>query len=255
MNWFALFVMTGREEEACTAINAVLRGTRYSGDYELLIPKRRLIEPHHGQKIEVLKRMFPGYVLVRSDDMWSMFEMFSRIRYLEKVLTVLKTPGVLSTVRLDEISNIIYMADDDGIIGVSDIYIEGDIVKVVSGPLAKYFGFVKKVDRHKGRIKVAFRLGGIEHFIDLGARFVEKPSDEDVLNAFGMYIGQQMVESLHTAHNFNAGGKVIVIDGALSGYECLVKEVLPHRHQAKIEFDILGRLKEMKVDLKDLRKL
>ncbi|MDR2043351.1 MAG: hypothetical protein LBQ15_03110 [Clostridium sp.] len=57
MDWFALFVMTGREDEVCGTIRSFLRAIEYSGDYELLVPKRRLMEPHHGQKVEVLKKM------------------------------------------------------------------------------------------------------------------------------------------------------------------------------------------------------
>jgi transcriptional antiterminator NusG len=244
--------MTGREEEACNTIRHRLRGTEYAGDYELLVPKRRLIEPHKGQKVEVVKPMFPGYVLARSENMLSMF---NRIRYLEKVLTILKTPGALSLIRLEEISNIVYMADGDGIIGVSEVYIAGDVIKVVSGPLASYVGFVKKVDRHKRRIKVAFRFDGMERFIDLSVNFVERPSDEDVLNEFGLQTGQRMLEQIHAVQDLNAGDKVVVVDGALSGHECVIKELLPHRGQANVEFDILGGARQIRVDLKSLRKV
>lgn len=73
-----------------------------------------------------------------------------------------------------EIANIVYMADDEGVIGISDIYVEEDRIVVTKGPLMNYDGCVKKVDRRNHRVKVLFMFNGESHYIDISVNLIEK---------------------------------------------------------------------------------
>jgi len=65
-----------------------------------------------------------------------------------------------------------FAKDDDW--GMSDLVMEGDNIKVVSGPLEGYEGQIVKVNKRNLRARVKFTLMGQEKFIDLGINVVEK---------------------------------------------------------------------------------
>ena len=83
-------------------------------------------------------------------------------------------PKISSKIRLEEIANIVYMLDEEGVIGISDIYVENDRIIVTKGPLMNYDGLVKKVDRRNHRVKVLFMFNGESHFIDISVNLIEK---------------------------------------------------------------------------------
>jgi len=58
-----------------------------------------------------------------------------------------------------------WLMQHNGIVGVSSAILEGDHVKVVSGPLKDLEGMIVKVDKRKQIAKVAFTTcGSIKHF-------------------------------------------------------------------------------------------
>lgn len=173
MGWYTLFVETGKEEQVKNYINNTM-GSSIS--YELLIVKRKIREKKDGIVRTVEKRMFPGYILLETERILEFYSSLKTIR-CEHYFGVLRNGGNFNEVRLEEISNIIYMSDSDGVIGSSDIFVEKDRVIVTKGPLKNYDGFIQKIDRRKQRIKVLFLFNGEKHFIDLSANFIEKYSN------------------------------------------------------------------------------
>ncbi len=51
-------------------------------DYELLVPKRKLKEKRKGVFVEVIKTMFPGYVLIKTNNVW---DIFNKTRHLNSI--------------------------------------------------------------------------------------------------------------------------------------------------------------------------
>lgn len=173
MGWHAIFVETGKEDIVHTQISKLLEHLGYT-DYELLIPKRRLKEKHQGKFIEIVKKMFPGYILIRADDPWNVFHKTRRFEHLYRFLN---HDQQMLEIRLEEIANIIYMVDEEGVIGISDIYVKDDRIVVTKGPLMHYDGLVKKVDRRNHRVKVLFMFNGERHYIDISVNLIEKYRD------------------------------------------------------------------------------
>ena len=164
MAWHAIHVKTGREDAACEEIRKQAALLGYSAEHELLVPKRKLQERHQGEFVEVIRTMFPGYVLARSEDI----EEFAEVAIRSKnVIRLLQAEGEFQEVRLEEISAIVYMTDEAGVIGRSEVLLEGDLITVVSGPLKGHEGLIKKIDKHHHRAKVEFWLDGGRHLIDL----------------------------------------------------------------------------------------
>jgi len=164
MAWYAIHVRTGREDAVCGEIRKQAALVGYDADFELLVPKRKLHERHQGMFVEVIRTMFPGYVLVQSGDIHKLVEAVVRSK---GIIRFLQSEGEFQEARLEEIAAIVYMTDKAGVIGLSEVLLEGDPITVVSGPLKGYEGSIKKIDKHHHRAKVEFWLGCRRHLIDL----------------------------------------------------------------------------------------
>lgn len=179
MSWYAIFVETGKEDEVCKRIRKELSQTDLDGRFELLVPRKRIVERRNGVFGEVERKIFPGYVLIHTE---CINEVYYKTFKLEHLYRYLRRNGLFEEIRLEEIANIVYMANAEGVIGVSDIFIESDAVKVMNGPLCNYRGWVVKIDKHKRRARVLFRFSGQDHLIDLSVNILEKVNDQEIKN-------------------------------------------------------------------------
>jgi len=164
MAWYAIHVRTGREDAVCEEIRKQVALLGYNAEYELLVPKRKLQERRQGEFVEVIRTMFPGYVLAQSEDIREFANVVTRGK---GIFRFLQNEGEFQEIRLEEISAIVYMTDEAGVIGPSEALLEGDLITVVSGPLKGCEGLIKKIDKHHRRAKVEFWLDGRRHQIDL----------------------------------------------------------------------------------------
>jgi len=174
IKWYAIFVQTGKEDDVYLRIKRTLEQKKYSNEYKMLIPKRLILERHKGEFVEVETTMFPGYILVNSNDIVKLYQLTKQCKGLYRFL---RLESEFQEISQNEISNIINMMDDQGIIGCSDIFVEDDKVKVIAGPLCNYIGKVKKIDKHKRRAKIVFNFQGKEYYIDLSINVICKTTD------------------------------------------------------------------------------
>jgi len=170
MAWHAIHVRTGNEDKVCEEIRKQLTRVGYAEEYQLLVPKRTLQEKRQGEWSEVVRIMFPGYVLVETDEIRKLAQ---ETRRCEGVYRYLENEGEFQKVKLEEIAQIVYMTGDDGMIGTSEIaFEEKGSFEVIRGPLKGYEGCIKKLDRHKLRATVEFDFGDRVHEVGLGISVV-----------------------------------------------------------------------------------
>jgi transcriptional antiterminator NusG len=167
MKWYALFVETGQEERLKQLINTVYPDE----DIKILIPKRKLKERRQGKTHEVVKKLFPGYVLIKTV---MAINMYYRLSKLPMVYSILKDECEPVPIRDEEMAVILALTSEGDTIGFSEVYREGDRITVVSGPLKGLEGIIEKFDARKKRIKVRIQFMGKERRIDLGAHLVNK---------------------------------------------------------------------------------
>ncbi len=171
MNWYVIFVETGFEEEVCLFINK-LKIQHYNNiDYNLLVPKRKIYERKQGVRKEVTKIMFPGYVLLETDNI---NEFYSRARGGPHIIKFLKNNYNFLEVSVNEIRQILNMVDHEGLINISQALIVDDRIRITEGPLLGNEGIIKKLDKRKGRAKVEFAINNITLLIDLGIDVIQK---------------------------------------------------------------------------------
>ena len=166
MCWYAMFVETGYEDDIGLFLKKSV--AKYAGfvPFRLLIPKRKLIEYSGGVRREVFRIMFPGYVLVETEQIKIIIDILKRNSHFYRLLE--NGDFLSSIIKADEMCQILYLLDDNDLIDLSNVFVEKQKIRVISGPLMNYAGTIKKIDKRRNRAKVVFLFNGMERTIDLG---------------------------------------------------------------------------------------
>lgn len=164
--WYVLHVRTGEE----TAVKDLIK--RDMPQANALAPRRIMRERKDGKWKDVVRTVFQGYVFVRCS--LEDTKMYYRLSGLPGVIKILRgASDSPAPVPEEEMKFVLRFAKDDDW-GMSDLVMEGDNIKVVSGPLEGYEGQIVKVNKRNFRARVKFTLMGQEKFIDLGINVIEK---------------------------------------------------------------------------------
>jgi len=141
--------------------------------FRVIVPEHEETEMKDGKKRTMMRKVFPGYVLVElimTDDSW---------------YVVRNTPGVTGfigssgggakpTPLLPEEADRLLQQ-----MGMTDKVVEVDItvgeaVEVLEGPFAHFQGRVEEIDTEKGKIKVSVDMFGRETIMELDFEQIQK---------------------------------------------------------------------------------
>jgi len=164
MSWYAIFVKTGKEDELCLYIKHIFEKSKVQ--FQLLVPKRELVEYYEGVKRLVKRTMFPGYILLNTDSIEQIYAFLSS-RWHSNIYAMLKSGGFFQEIPAAEIVPIINLINKDGTITSSSLFLENDKVIVKEGPLLNYTGLIRKINARKGRAKIILNFLGRECKIDI----------------------------------------------------------------------------------------
>nr|WP_154958140.1 antiterminator LoaP [Paenibacillus xylanexedens] len=177
MNWYAIHVETGKEELVKSKIQKKL-------NYECscLFPKRELMEKKNGVTKNVLKPMFPGYLLLRTD---MNFETYYQLKDLTGVLRLLNNnkarhnpihdqeSSYFQAISEDEIEVLNNLLDNNGVINFSTLIINNSEITVKSGPLKNLEDKIIKINKRKKRAKVKIQIHESVKVIEVGVLILE----------------------------------------------------------------------------------
>lgn len=202
MNWYALFVETGREE----LVQTLIRKHLDESAIRALVPKRKIRERRQGQYFDVFKILLPGYVLVQTHMDAKMYYNLKKIpisyRLLNKYLysgsrekdsnkaedkqkdsendeekKFSETTHFLE-ISEDEMALILQLVGNEEVIDYSTVYVVNTNVFVQSGPLKGMEGFIKKIDKRNNRAKVVLNFMGNEKILDVGIEILKEKKSE-----------------------------------------------------------------------------
>lgn len=165
-DWYAAFVETGKEDNVRERLEY-----RFQDRLDFYVPKRRLRERKGGIYHDVVRTLFPGYVLVNGKIGMDEYYGFKNIPGLWRLL---KDEENLLSIAPKEAEIINKLISDSVVIGPSTIYKEGSRVRVISGPLCGMEGYIIKVDSRKGRARVRLPFLGEERITDLAVNMLSK---------------------------------------------------------------------------------
>lgn len=163
--WYAVFVKTGEEDKVKERLDY-----RFGGSPAVMIPKKIIKERKNGKWYRRVRNLFPGYIFIHGALDEHDYKQLWRVPGLYKLLCTDREPVQIPKREIEVFS---HLFDDEDIIQESDIFMEGDKITIVNGPLASLQGRILKVNRRKGRARVLLDFLGEERVIDLGVNIIE----------------------------------------------------------------------------------
>ncbi|HHY83619.1 MAG TPA: antiterminator LoaP [Clostridiales bacterium] len=167
MQWYALFVKTGEEEAMRKYLEVLLPDI----DMKILIPKRKLLERRKGKAYECIRTLLPGYVLIKTEMDVSFYY---KLKTMPGLIRILRDESDPLQIPEHEISVILALTNQGDVIEFSEIYHEGDRIKVRKGPMKGLEGIIESYDHRKKRLKIRLEILGQVKKVDLGAELIVK---------------------------------------------------------------------------------
>ena len=169
--WYVLHTYSGYENKVKKTIESRIEAYDLEDRvFEIVVPTQEEIEIRNGQRHNVQKKVFPGYVLVRMDideETWYQLR---------------NTPGVTGFISInnkpvplgeEEAKGILKgMAAEAPKVAVS--FALGDTVRIIDGPFADFRGQIDDINHEKGKIKVLVSFFGRETPVELDFLQAEK---------------------------------------------------------------------------------
>jgi transcriptional antiterminator NusG len=170
--WFALHVLSGQESNVKKHMETRLK-TEEMGDYvfDIIIPTERVSEIRRNKKIEVERKLYPGYVFVNMYLLDDEKKLVDRTWYFVK-----DTPGVLGfangenpiPMRNSEVEAMLtQLKEREDKVKPKVSFTIGDRVRVGDGPFQSQEGIIEEVDHERGRVRVSVNIFGRSTPVDL----------------------------------------------------------------------------------------
>lgn len=173
-NWYVVHTYSGYENKVKTNLEKRLDSMGMQDKiFRVMVPMEEEIEHKDGKKKTVMRKVFPGYVLVEmvmTDDSW---------------YVVRNTPGVTGFVGSagagskptpllpDEVQTILAQMGVEEVRNIIDFAL-GESVKVIDGPFENFVGEIEGVDGDREKLKVLVNMFGRETPVELDFGQVEK---------------------------------------------------------------------------------
>ncbi|MFC7365938.1 MULTISPECIES: transcription termination/antitermination protein NusG [Bhargavaea] len=173
-NWYVVHTYSGYENKVKANLEKRVETMGMLDKiFRVIVPEEQETELKDGKKKTVMRKTFPGYVLVEmimTDDSW---------------YVVRNTPGVTGFIGSsgggakptplmpDEVDFILRQMGMKEAKVEMDIE-EGELVEVLEGPFANFQGTVEEVDPSKGKVKVAVEMFGRETKMELDFAQIRK---------------------------------------------------------------------------------
>jgi len=165
--WYVVHTYSGYENKVKANLEKIVEN-RGLHDYifDIVVPMEEQIEIKDGRKKATLRKVFPGYVLVKmimTDESW---------------YVVRNTRGVTGFVGPG--SKPVPLSDEEvRIMGVEEFapvldYEVGDTVRVIDGPLENFIGTVEEINFEKRKVRVAVSMFGRETPVELELTQIQK---------------------------------------------------------------------------------
>jgi transcriptional antiterminator NusG len=165
--WYVVHTYSGYENKVKANLEKLVENRGLQDlIHEIKVPMEEQIEIKNGRRKSVMRKIYPGYVLIKmvmTDETW---------------YVVRNTRGVTGFVGPG--SKPIPLSDDEiRKMGVEDIPIQldveiGDNVRVISGPLENFIGVVDEIYPDKQKVRVSVSMFGRETPIELQYDQIQK---------------------------------------------------------------------------------
>jgi transcriptional antiterminator NusG len=168
--WFAIQTTAGHENKVRSLIVRHIDADPKPEEERLisqaLVPTQQVVEIKNGKKVEVERKVFPGYVLVEMVMNQTTLHAINNIQGVIKFVGQGWTPQPL---RREEVNRLLGVEDEaDEEVAREEIpFMIGQVVEISEGPFSEFSGTVEEVVPEKGKVKVAVSLFGRPTTVEL----------------------------------------------------------------------------------------
>ena len=165
--WYVVHTYSGYENKVKTDLEKTIKNRELEEYFfEIIVPMEEQIEIKDGKRKTNLKKVFPGYVLIKmivTEETWYI------VRNTRGVTGFVGSGSDPIPLTDEEIRN---MGFDETPIDVD--YDVNDSVKVINGPLIDFIGVVQEINKEKHKVKVLISMFGRETPVELEFAQVQK---------------------------------------------------------------------------------
>ena len=165
--WYVVHTYSGYENKVKTDLENKIKNRELEDFFfDIVVPMEEQIEIKDGKRKTNLKKVFPGYVLVKmivTEESWYI------VRNTRGVTGFVGSGTDPIPLTNEEIRN---MGFEMTVVNID--YDVNDTVRVVNGPLASFIGTVQEINKEKNKVKVMVSMFGRETPVELEFSQVEK---------------------------------------------------------------------------------
>ncbi|HVZ77941.1 MAG TPA: transcription termination/antitermination protein NusG [Gemmatimonadaceae bacterium] len=168
--WFAIQTTSGHENKVRSLIQRKIdQDARPAEDRPIrqaLVPTQEVVEIKNGKKVNVERKLYPGYVLVEMDMTQETLHVINSIQGVIKFVGQDRFPQPL---RQDEVNRLLGIAEEvEEAEPVEEIpFLVGQAVAITEGPFTDFNGTVEEVMPDKGKVRVSVSLFGRPTSVEL----------------------------------------------------------------------------------------
>ncbi len=166
--WYVVHTYSGYENKVASSIEKAVENRRLQDlIFAVNVPTEKVTEITENKQVEVERKVFPGYVLVKmimTDDSWHVVRN-------TRGCTGFVGPGSKPVALTDEEVRKLGIEHHET---VSVSYAAGDNVRITAGPLAGFVGIVDELDVDQNRVRVTVSMFGRETPVELELTQVAK---------------------------------------------------------------------------------
>lgn len=159
-----LFCRTGKEKRIAAEIEAEGSGVR--AIFAEKLRRRR----QGGSSIEESVPLFPGYLFFRTDPEYDAQPLARKT----DVYRLLRDSEGIWHLRGEDLILARELFEQNGVVGFSKAYFEGDRIRITDGLLKTYEGQIIRVNRRTQTAQIALGMGGREVTVWLGFELIER---------------------------------------------------------------------------------
>lgn len=170
--WYAVHTIAGHENRVRDVLTrrARLKGSGATTFFQILIPTEREFTTRAGKRVEVDRKVFPGYILIEMNMTDDAYKLVKSTSGVTGFVQSGNKPVPLEDYEVTRIMKNLEKSKEAPKIA----WQKGDAIRVVDGPFADFSGRIEEVNSDRERLKVLINIFGRDTPVELEFTQVEK---------------------------------------------------------------------------------
>ena len=168
--WYAIQTTSGHENKVRSLIQRKIDQDQAAAEErairQALVPTQEVVEIKNGKKVNVERKIFPGYVLV---EMVMNQDTLHTINGIQGVIKFVGQDRFPQPLRPDEVNRLLGIVDETEAEEPKEEipFLIGQAVAITEGPFTDFNGTVEEVMADKGKVRVSVSLFGRPTSVEL----------------------------------------------------------------------------------------